>query len=168
MTRPEPARWLALCSLPKANFVTPDTPPERLTLDITATELAVRDLLIRIRDWLRAHALDDETCSTVQLVLAEALNNIVEHAYRPDAPGAIRLDLRLGTERLNCVLSDHGSALPGGVLPGGTLPDHDVARDALPEGGFGWFLIRDLTDRLDYRRDAGWSHLTLEFRLPAA
>ncbi|WP_296663798.1 ATP-binding protein [Roseovarius sp.] len=148
-------------------MVIPDTPPQHLDLTTVASDLAVRDLLTRTRDWLRAHALPDETCGTVELVLAEALNNIVEHAYPPDAPGAIRLALQHGPTHLVCILSDHGTALPGGVLPDGTLPDHDVARDALPEGGFGWFLIRDLTDRLDYRRDAGWSHLTLEFHLPA-
>ncbi|MFU8777288.1 MAG: ATP-binding protein [Roseovarius sp.] len=146
-------------------MVTPDIPPEQFELGIAASDLAVRDLLTRTRDWLRAHALTDETCGTVEIVLAEALNNIVEHAYPPEAPGAIRLALRLGPARLVCVLSDHGTALPRGALPDGTLPNHEVARDALPEGGFGWFLIRDLTDRLDYRRDAGWSHLTLEFRL---
>jgi serine/threonine-protein kinase RsbW len=140
-------------------------PPQQLDLRAPASDLAVRDLLARVRTWLRAHALPDDTCSTVEIVLAEALNNVVEHAYPPELSGAIRLALQRGSAHLVCVLSDHGTALPGGILPDGTLPARDVARDALPEGGFGWFLIRDLSDSLDYRRAGRWNHLTLEFHL---
>ena len=144
--------------------VTPETAAQRLSLSTPASDLAVRDVLARIRSWLHASALTDEDRGTVEIVLAEALNNIVEHAYPADAPGEIRLDLALDQARLVCVLSDHGTALPGLRPPDGTLPAHDVARDAFPEGGFGWFLIRDLADRIDYRRAAGWNHLSLELR----
>lgn len=142
----------------------PGTTAQRLSLSTPASDLAVREVLARIRRWLHARALTDEDRGTVELVLAEALNNIVEHAYPADTPGEIRLDLTLDLTRLVCVLSDHGTALPGLRAPDGILPAHDVARDALPEGGFGWFLIRDLADRVDYRRAAGWNHLSVEFR----
>lgn len=164
MIRRDPARWMLPCPRQRMHAVIPETRIQRLDLITSASALAVRDLLTRTRDWLSARTLPEETCGTVEIVLAEALNNIVEHAYPPCAPGAIRLDLRLHSARIVCVLSDQGTALRGGTPPDGILPDQAVARDALPEGGFGWFLIRDLTDRLDYRRDSGWNHLTLEFR----
>lgn len=146
---------------------TPQRTSQRFTLTATATDLTVRDILAQARHWLQAQGVADELCGSVELALAEALNNIVEHAYAADARGAIRLVAILSPARLICVLSDHGRALPGLELPGGDRPAHTVARDDLPEGGFGWFLIRDLTDRIDYRRHAGWNHLTLDFGLIA-
>lgn len=148
--------------------MTSDATPLQITLTAMAMDLAVRDILTRSRNWLRGHDLPDGICGIVELVLAEALNNIVEHAYAKDEPGEILMAATLTPARLICLLSDHGTALPGLKLPGGGLPDHDVARDDLPEGGFGWFLIRDLTDRIDYRHRDGWNLLTLEFRLDAA
>lgn len=148
--------------------MTPSATPQNLTLITKATELSVRDILARARVWLRTKGLADETCGTVELALAEALNNIVEHAYAAETPGGIRLVVRLSPARLVCVLSDQGAALPDLKPPGGALPDPSVGRDDLPEGGFGWFLIRDLTDRLAYRRRAGWNHLTLEFTVNRA
>lgn len=145
-----------------------DITPQSLTLTAPATELRVRDILGRARRWLGVQGLSDDTCGAVELVLAEALNNIVEHAYAAESPGDIRLVATVSPLRLRCVLSDQGTALPGLTIPGGRLPPHNVARDDLPEGGFGWFLIRDLTDRIDYRRNAGWNHLTLDFGLIAS
>jgi len=143
--------------------VIPDPAAQHLTLHTRASNLAVREVLARTRDWLHACAMPDEACGTVELVLAEALNNIVEHAYPPETPGDIQIALALHPARLVAILSDQGAALPGLCPPDGLLPEHDVARGELPEGGFGWFLIRDLTDRIDYRRAAGCNHLTLEF-----
>ena len=53
--------------------------------------------------------------------------------------------------------------LPGLRLPEGTAPPAVTPRESLPEGGFGWFLIRALTERLDYARADGENRLTLHF-----
>ncbi len=42
--------------------------------------------------------------------------------------------------------------MPDGELPIGRLTDPKIAKD-LPEGGFGWFLIRNLSQDLTYDRD---------------
>lgn len=105
-------------------------------------------------------ALDEDGRGTTELVLAEALNNIVEHAYAT-YPGEIELTLTPATGCLQCVIVDSGLPMPGERLPPGDPPALD---GDLPEGGFGWNLIRSLTTGLEYRRVANRNHL--QFSLP--
>lgn len=105
--------------------------------------------------------------STVELVLAETLNNIAEHAYAGQPPGPVTLTARMTPDRLCVILRDQGCPLPGQKLPEGRAPNTDVPCASLPEGGFGWFLIRDLTTALHYRRTDQENRLQLEFDLTA-
>ena len=133
------------------------------TLTATASETAVRDTVLAVRSRLFDLGVCDDTCGSVELVMAEALNNIVEHAYAADQHRDFLLNVSIKPDRLCFHLCDGGAPLPGLCLPQGKLPDHTGARDDLPEGGFGWFLIRDLTQRVAYERRDGMNHLTLEF-----
>lgn len=141
----------------------PDIRPTAFSIGLTATTMAVRAALGDLRLRLAAHGLSDAGCGTVELVLAEALNNIVEHAYPADQPGGILLAVSMTRDRLCFRLHDQGIPLPGLAPPVGARPDPGVAQAALPEGGFGWYLIRDLTDVLSYARQNGENILTLEF-----
>ena len=129
----------------------------------------MREALTGVLKALQPLALEIEEMSTIELVLAEALNNIVEHAY-PDVtrggPIRIRGDKRI--DGLHFRIEDAGKAMPDGKTPIGDMPTIDVMASDLPEGGFGWFLIRDLTDSLSYRRFGAQNRLTLEFWLNRA
>lgn len=85
--------------------------------------------------------------ATAELVLAEVLNNIVEHAYLGQG-GPVQLYLQRDGSYLHCQVEDEGLPMQEGGLPAGVLPEPD----ALPEGGFGWFLIRSLARDLCYIR----------------
>lgn len=127
--------------------------------DQTAVRVALRSAVARFVRQITA-----EEAGTLELVLAEVLNNIVEHAYAEAGPGRIELTIARDALGLTCRVEDDGAPMPGGMLPAGRLPSHAVAVDDLPEGGFGWFLIRDLTRDLSYARDGGRN--LLMFRLP--
>jgi serine/threonine-protein kinase RsbW len=101
-------------------------------------------------------ALGPDDRGTVEIVLAEVLNNIVEHAYA-GRPGSIRLAVRTTADGIAIAVEDDGRAMPGGALPAGAAPDPA----ALPEGGFGWHLIRSLCSRIDYRSAGGRNRLRL-------
>lgn len=88
---------------------------------------------------------------TVELVLAEVLTNVVRHACQ-DRPGHdIDLVLRHRTGGLLVLIRDDGVPMPGGTPPEGRAQ----APDDLPEGGFGWGLIRMLTRDIRYRHRHG-------------
>ena len=131
---------------------------------IAADGMAVRALLYEMRDWLSQVGLDDASCGKIEIALAEALNNVVEHAYA-GTPGAIRMEMTHTEGDLQVTLRDKGAALPRLRPPAGHPPALHDERDALPEGGFGWFLIRNLTRGLHYAHDAGENRLTLVFDL---
>lgn len=124
---------------------------------------AVREGLARLFALPPLCDLSADGRGTAEIVLAEALNNIVEHAYAHHG-GQIEVALSLTPPDLLCQISDRGLPLPDLCLPSGVLTPLEQLSD-LPEGGFGWYLIRTLARDLDYRRDAGRN--LLSFRLNA-
>jgi serine/threonine-protein kinase RsbW len=101
---------------------------------------------------------------TAEIVLAEVLNNIVEHAQARKA-GEIEVLLSHTPQGLACTVIDRGQRMPGGRLPEGLPTGLSIDTGNLPEGGFGWQLIRLLATDLAYRRDGDRNELS--FRLLA-
>jgi serine/threonine-protein kinase RsbW len=141
----------------------PDDPPAAdeglpcLRLAISADPVAVRAALATLCDTLILRTLAEDARGTAELVIAEALNNIVEHAYGEDG-GEIEIVLRRAPGALFCQIADRGRPMPGGTAPAGRLPAADTANP--PEGGFGWYLIRSLSQDLRYRREDDWNRLS--------
>lgn len=133
---------------------------------IEGGELAVRDALSRVLEGLGPLDLDVEEAGTVELVLAEALNNIVEHAYAPVAgEGPIRIHCVHEADGLHLRIQDEGIAMPDGKTPLGMIaPMGDDLMD-LPEGGFGWFLIQDLARDVRYERIGNENALSLRLAI---
>lgn len=132
---------------------------------VVASKDGVREGLLRIRQFLDRSVLNNDACGTAEIVLAEALNNIAEHAYKLCGDGDITVTLQVGSDGTVVDIVDRGRALPGSILPDGRLPSLDRPMDRLPEGGFGWFLIRSQTKALRYHRSDGCNHLHMH--LPA-
>jgi len=132
-------------------------PQPDLRLEIDSTPLAVRAALSQVLGHRLTTGLAPHRRGDLELVLAEVLNNIVEHAYA-QGQGTILLELGARPGGLQCRVQDWGHAMPGGALPAGQL----AARlpDDLPEGGFGWHLIRCLTRDLSYARIGGSNVVT--------
>lgn len=137
------------------------SPPLSLNLAFPAEAEEVREVLGQVNAGLAARGTIPDAMGRVELVLAEVLNNIVEHAYA-DIRGKIALQLAQGDQALSCRVADDGRPMPDGRLPAGRLPRDDAAE--LPEGGFGWHLIRSLARDLCYARTGGQNVLT--FRIP--
>jgi serine/threonine-protein kinase RsbW len=103
-------------------------------------------------------ALSENSRGTVEIVLAEALNNVVEHAYA-SYPGTIEIKITPGNGYLFVRMVDAGLPMPGKELPSGRLAKAAGTQD-LQEGGFGWYLIRSLSQDLSYLRDGSLNILS--------
>jgi len=136
-----------------------------LTWVSTAAPGAVRRTLKGVRDGLAGAGVTARDRANVEIVLAEALNNIAEHAYAGAAAGRVRLCLKVYGDRIVARISDAGRPLGGDGAPAGLAPGLDGPRMALPEGGFGWFLIRALASDVAYARRGGRNHLRLTIPL---
>jgi serine/threonine-protein kinase RsbW len=122
-------------------------------VSVTSGEIAVREALQELLQALKPLKLDPEERGTIELVVAEILNNIVEHAYPvSDAPGPIAIHCEHHRDGLHFQIKDEGKAMPDGKMPLGQMASLDVDLMDLPEGGFGWFLIQDLAKDVNYRR----------------
>lgn len=119
-------------------------------LDIGGSPLDVRMGLDRLLSSPVLADLSEEARGTLWTVVAEVLNNIVEHAYA-QGEGDIRLRMWRHGQSVAVEVTDCGAPMPGLTLPEGRLAEIGPGDD-LPEGGFGWFLIRSLTDWLIYDR----------------
>jgi len=102
-------------------------------------------------------------CDTAEQVLAEVLNNVVQHAHAEDPEGLIELETLRAGDGVICSIRDNGMAMPELTLPLGALIELGEGPEHYPERGFGWFLIHTLTQDLDYRRIDGWN--LLSFRI---
>lgn len=112
-----------------------------------ATPFEVRRMLVAFDAFLIHAQIHHSLSENLRLVTAEALNNVVEHAYVGQETGVVGLLCVVGKAGVACRISDRGRPLD--QLPEGLAPD---LRGVLPEGGFGWFLIRQLATRIRYRR----------------
>ncbi|MEP2717734.1 ATP-binding protein [Pseudophaeobacter sp.] len=138
---------------------------ESFACSFTATELDARSGISTVMERLRDIDLPEDRAGDVQIALAEAVNNVVEHAYGDTTTGDVRIQCRIADEILHIQISDAGPPLPNGELPAGTPAEISGPLETLPEGGFGWFLIRELTCRLHYARENGNNQLSLFFEL---
>lgn len=130
-------------------------------ITIPGDPMAVREGLKALFNTIVLRSLPEDGRGTAEIVLAEALNNIVEHAYACHS-GDIEVSLQLCANELVCRIIDTGLPMPDEQLPKGILAPVDQTDDLL-EGGFGWFLIRTLSRDLHYQRHGGRNFLS--FRL---
>ena len=137
-----------------------------IQLNVRSGTQAARVALDGLISGLAPLALDIEEISTVELVMAEALNNIVEHAYpEPDDDGPIAIGCTHKHDGLHVTIMDQGHPMPDGQAPIGMAQDVDVDLMEMPEGGFGWFLIQNLAKDVRYDRVNNQNRLELRLAL---
>ncbi|MEJ6392931.1 ATP-binding protein [Gymnodinialimonas sp. 2305UL16-5] len=132
-----------------------------------ASTSAVREALIETHDALSSRGIEQDMTETVQIVLAEVLNNVVEHAYGEVEGGPIEMTIWLEPEGLHCEVRDCGIAMPNDELPSGAFPEIDKNnRDSLPEGGFGWAMVLTMVASIAYQREGGMNRLRFQITHP--
>lgn len=119
----------------------------------------VRDF---VRDQAAASGFGDENVYSLQLVIVEAVTNIIAHAYRGELGHPIWLDIESDGGGLTFVLKDQGS--PFDLR---SHPDPDLKRHLAEHvrGGLGVFLMRRLMDELEMRREGTYNVLRMRKHL---
>lgn len=125
--------------------------------------MAIRRALRTLSHWLIRQGIGPSHRGTVQIVIAEVLNNVAEHAYRGTRAGPVTLLICICGAGLAVHVSDRGAPMPGGQLPDCSAPGGPGA-EAMNEGGYGLLLIRTLTRDLCYTRNGTCNNL--RFLLP--
>ncbi len=111
--------------------------------------VSVRRFIADTISWLTKFQIDAADLGNVEIVLAEALNNIVEHSQMGGAE-TIGITIKLTENQIICSLRDSG-------IHSKALCGHKIIRHAgpeqisdLPEGGFGISLIQAIALDIEY------------------
>ncbi len=94
----------------------------------------------------------------LNLVLEEAVSNVILYAYPKEEHEIITLSVKMDDNMLIFVLTDSGKEFDPTVIP-----DADVTLSAEEReiGGLGIFLIRQIMNTVEYQRIEGRNVLTL-------
>lgn len=141
----------------------PDRRQDGFALSFRATAAEARAGLCAMSERLGRCGLPRSRLGDVEIAVTEAVNNVVEHGFPGRPAGRIRIGCRLAAGRLEIRICDDGAPMPGGRVPPGVPADLPPRRGDLPEGGFGWFLIRQLASDIRYYRENGTNRLLLGF-----
>lgn len=138
------------------------TVPHRPTLDLNIySDLKqASEAVARVGRWLEQEHVESGCIGDVMLVLAEALNNVIEHAYGTETSGDIQIKGTLRSQTLSLQIVDKGRPFEG--PPDEVILNTEVYElSEMPDGGFGWFLIKSLTEDIHFSHDGGKNKLTL-------
>jgi serine/threonine-protein kinase RsbW len=89
----------------------------------------------------RSAGASEETIADLKLAVTEAVANAVRHAYPPDSPGRVSVELNAGAGRLEIAVSDEGRGLGEVEL---AAPGEEPA-----ESGMGLSIIRAIADEVE-------------------
>ncbi|MGY2010444.1 SpoIIE family protein phosphatase [Nocardia gipuzkoensis] len=128
-------------------------PPAPLRLDVPARadELAV--LRRTLKGWMAAAAVPHDLAADLVAAANEACSNSIEHAYRNDANGRVRLSATCDIDTVVIVVTDTGDWKPRASDPG--------------YRGRGIDMMRALTEELDIDHSGPGTTVRMSVTLPA-
>jgi serine/threonine-protein kinase RsbW len=97
----------------------------------------VHSILQRATDELGTGNSSANDKANVEIVMAEAINNIIEHAYQFERNQPVDILLTEHCGYLTITFVDEGRPMPFGQIPAENSNDINCSPNNLPEGGFG-------------------------------
>ena len=107
-------------------------------------------------------SLAPDITSNLNLVLEEAVVNVINYAYPKEEHQHIYLSAKLHEDSIVLVLTDTGKEFDPTMAP---EADITLSAEERPIGGLGIFLIRQIMNEVKYERIEGKNVLTLEKKL---
>ena len=128
-------------------------------LSIESRFSEIRIASAALKEYCVLHSIPEESRNELELMLVEALNNVVEHAYQQQPGKPIDLSIDLIDHQAIMRIIDQGIPAPGAeIYRNNTLPDND----GFPEGGWGLYIIQVLADVIEYYRYPDHNELVLK------
>jgi sigma-B regulation protein RsbU (phosphoserine phosphatase) len=102
--------------------------------------------------------LDMSLTMSLNLALEEAVVNVMDYAYSEGQRGDVDIEVTADQQWLTFVISDTGIAFDPTAKED---VDTTLSAEERPIGGLGIFLVRQLMDVIDYKREGNKNVLTL-------
>lgn len=99
--------------------------------------------------------LSSEQVGQLELILVEAVTNVIEHAYEFETGNQVKVKVECDPDNtIKMIISDRGKSMPESVQH--KLKENDLSLpepEQLPESGWGMGLISLLSDSFHYERN---------------
>jgi len=105
----------------------------------------------------------------IELCVVEAITNSIRHCYGGKTGREVKVVLTFTTEEVVVDICDFGPPMEAGLLDKAAIQCptvHARGIEAIPEGGRGLGIMREIMDSVAYRSEGGVNCLTLKKRLP--
>ncbi len=102
--------------------------------------------------------LDMSLTMSLNLAIEEAVVNVMDYAYSEGQRGDVDIEVTADQQWLTFVISDTGIAFDPTAKED---VDTTLSAEERPIGGLGIFLVRQLMDVIDYKREGDKNVLTL-------
>lgn len=106
--------------------------------------------------------LSPEITMNINLVLEEAISNIIFYAFNDKNKHEIKISIELHKNKLSIKIKDNG--IPFNPLSNDS-PDISLSAEERPVGGLGIYLISQIMDDMEYARKENQNVLTLSKRI---
>lgn len=93
-----------------------------------------------------------------ELALSEAFTNAVKHVQGFRALSKIIIEFEIEEDALSMSIKDRNPRFDPDVTPPADIR-------TFPVGGYGIFLMKQVMDRVGYRREVGWNVMTMSKKL---
>ncbi len=132
----------------------------RFTLINDLSELS--RLATELESFGEAESLSPQTVQQINLALDELVTNTINYGYEQAGQNRITVEIERKGDVVEICLSDNAKAFdPFSAKE----PDIDADIDDRPVGGLGVFLVRNLMDTCDYRREGDLNVVQLSKKL---
>jgi serine/threonine-protein kinase RsbW len=122
-----------------------------VSIDVSSRKIFIRPLDSFVRKLLqqvKPYSDNDQFLDSMELIFNEALVNILEHAYDSDENKRVRIEIRIGMEKLEFRFEDWGKSFDLAAIP---VPDLDRPE----ERGLGLWFMKKFSDEVHYHSEPG-------------
>jgi len=99
--------------------------------------------------------IDSDDHFDLRLAVEEVCANVMMHGYEDCAPGPLELSFCSDGQQVAVTISDRAREFDPELAP---PPDLQLPAGEREPGGFGWHLVRNLMDQVQYRYDAAYGN----------
>jgi anti-sigma regulatory factor (Ser/Thr protein kinase) len=123
---------------------------------------ALNNLTSKVEELSERWELPMPLSMNINLVLEEAVSNIIFYAFTDKKAHEIQIEIALNNEELTLIIEDEGIPFDPTTKK---APDISLPADERPIGGLGIFLISKIMDHVSYQRDENKNRLTLKKKI---
>ena len=132
---------------------------ETLEISLVNDLREIARVAAQIDEFCASQDLTSEVAFAVNLALDEILTNTISYGYDDDEPHRIKITVRQEAEALVIVIVDDSAAFDLSNVP---PPDIGTSLEDRPLGGLGLFLVHQMMDSVEYRREGERNIVTLK------